>query len=217
MNSSNQNPPIDPAVADFFRAVGVAEREGKAAGAAALEAIPRLVRACYQSDSGQAVVIAAALASIYNGDCAPAVQLDQIRRLDWSLQKDLAAVILGVGHMGCPDTAIADAFRAIGGETALAELHWHTTGGPHRQALARLCRFIHQNAACSTAQHLRQLLASISHGEPANLSRLNFMDDGLSKDFVRVLDALFGRDQGCLHIEDIAKAFTTEGISLQPN
>ena len=83
-------------------------------------AMRRLARAVYGHDNSQALTVAAALASIYNGDCARPVQLDEIRWLDWSLQVDLVTLMLGTGHSGFEDVKIAEAFRELAGQDGVS-------------------------------------------------------------------------------------------------
>ncbi len=207
MTTPHRSPEEQAALKEFFAAITIADKEGKAAAAAGRDALPRLARAAYGHDNSQATIITRCLASCYNGSEALEVRLDDIRGLDWSLQKDLVAVILGCGKEGFSDKEIRHAFvEAAGSEAGADWLHWWTTGGAHRDALNRLVEFIRGHSAASSGRGLRALLASIVQGEPADLSRLNYMDDELTKDFLLVLSALFGRDQGMLYIEDVKGA-----------
>ena len=211
MNTTDPSPAHTPeeqaAIREFIATVKEAN-EGRAAYAKqAPEAMRRLARAVYGHDNSQAQTVAACLASICNGSDARPVRLDEIRHLDWSLQKDLLAVMIGTGHSEFEDTDIRKAFEEIGGQAAVDWFHWHTTGGPHRDALARLVVFITANRDASSGRALRELLGSIVVSKnDTSLSRLGYIDDEHTRDFVLILDGLYGRDQGTLHMEDIAEA-----------
>lgn len=202
------------AVHNFFAKAAAAAAQKEQFGCAAPAAALRLARACYGHDNGQAVRIAACLASIYNGSEAPGVRLDEIRWLDWELQRDLITVLIGTGHAGFEDSAICEAFREVGGESAVEWLHWHTTGGPHRAALRRLVDFIRDNEQSSTASELRAALRSLYDGSAKwEIRRLSYLGDEFAPDLVWVIDGLWGRDARKLEPEDIAKAFQAAGIS----
>jgi hypothetical protein len=207
MTEKIHTPEETAALHEFFASVKEAN-EGRAAYAKqAPEAMQRLARAIYGHDNSQAQTVAACLASIYNGSEARPVRLDEIRHLDWSLQKDLLAVMIGTGHSDFEDTDIRKAFEELAGQAAVEWFHWYTTGGPHRAALTRLVAFIAANRDASSGRALRDLLLSIVISKnDTSLSRLGYIDDEHTKDFVLVLDGLFGRDQGHLHVEDIDAA-----------
>src|SRR5687768_15081900 len=84
--------------AAFLSAASAAQAEQDAFGSHAPAAMERLAKACYGHDNSQAQTVAACLASIYNGSEARPVRLDEIRCLDWSLQRDLIVVMVGTGH-----------------------------------------------------------------------------------------------------------------------
>jgi hypothetical protein len=196
----------------FFQAAKSAQDEQARFGAAARDAVRRLAKAVYGHDNSQALTVAAALASIYNGSDARPVRLDELRWLDWSLQRDLVTVLIGTGHGAFEDKDIREAFREVGGDAAVTWFHWYITGGANRKALEQLVAFIVQNRDSSSARALITLFRSIVHGgKGADLSRLNYMGDELTAPFVMVLDGLWGRDQGALHVEDIPKAFQDAG------
>ena len=196
------------AINDFIAAI----KEGEAGRAPyikeAPEAMRRLARTVYGHNNRQALIVTACLASIYNGGNARPVQLDEIRHLDWFLLKDLLAVMVGTGHgEQFSDQDIRRAFEEVGGKDAVESLHWYTTGGPHRAALERLVSYIRENRAASSARVLRDLLVSIGDSKAtASLAGLNYIDDDHTKDFVLVIDGLFGRDKGSLSIEDISES-----------
>lgn len=78
-------------------------------------------------ESDQAATVLGALASIYNGSTAPAVRLDELRWLAWHHQKDLMAVLFGIGSVDTPDTLIREAFNSAGGSAAVSFLHLHVS------------------------------------------------------------------------------------------
>jgi hypothetical protein len=207
------------AIKEFFAAVAVAHNAQQKFGNAAPAALDRLVAAIYPHDNSQAVTAARCLASIYNGSCALGVRLDEIRWLDWSLQQDLITVMLGTGHAGFEDSDIRKAFERAGGEAAVEWLHWHTSGGPHKAALRSLITFIKENRHSSTGKALLSIFRSLqSRSVGAQLSALNYMGEyengrDISHDVILVMGGLFGRDQGCLHLEDIPDAFAAAGIA----
>lgn len=208
MTSDSHSPEEKAAIAEFISAVKESTKARAQYAKEAPDAMLRLARAVYGHDNSQAQTVAACLASIYNGDCARPVQLDAIRHLDWSLLKDLLAVMIGTGHSEAfKDVDIRHAFEEVGGAAGVEWLHWYTTGGPHRAALKRLVTYIRENGEASSGRVLRELLASIGdRNATASIGRLNYLDDNHTKDFVLILDGLFGRDQGILHIEDITDA-----------
>lgn len=163
--------------------------------------------------SGQCEVVLRWLASIYNGSEAPAIELDEIRRLDWSLREDLLAVVLGCGQGDFSDVEIRKAFDRVGGQEAVDRLHAVTCNNVQVAALARLVAFIRKNQGASSAKALRSLLAStIGTGATCDLSRLGFIDDEHTADVMTVLVALYGRDRGKLYVENVRDALENAGL-----
>lgn len=115
------------ALTELRAAIWLGRTEIPQAGAAGLEALERLARVVTNGATDQTGVIMSWLASVYNGGEALKVQLDDIRRLDWSLRKDLLAVVLGCSQGAFSDTEIRHALRRAGGEAAVERLHWYTT------------------------------------------------------------------------------------------
>jgi hypothetical protein len=208
--TATRTPEEQAALDEFFRAIGTASREAKAIVAEARPALERLVEASYGKDNGQACIITRWLASIYNGDEAQPVQLDEIRRLDWSLQRDLVAVMRGIGNEGFPDTEIRAAYERRAGRNGADWLHYWTTGQAHRDALRRLVDFAAHHRGCSTAKAIVDFLRSIAgNGGTADLSRLGYMDDAHTRDLCTVMRGLYGRDQGQLYTDDITAALNS--------
>jgi hypothetical protein len=105
MNSNSSPKPVrspeeQAVIDDFIKQMHAADKGSKQAAAAGLEALPRLAKACYRETGSQAGIVMGWLASRYNGSEALPVRLDDINGLDWSLAKDLVAVILGCGRTG---------------------------------------------------------------------------------------------------------------------
>lgn len=214
-NSEGQGNDDQDAIEAFtslFKEAAVAQKERDAFGRAAKAAAVRLAKACYGHDNSQAVTVAAALASIYNGSDALGVRLDELRWLDWQLQRDLITVLIGTGHAGFEDHHIRAAFHEAGGDRAVEWFHWHITGGPQRAALKRLVTFIAEDRHCSSANTLRQALRSIYNGNTSLvLGRLSYLTD-LGEDFARVLDGVIGRHSGTIREDAIEDAFKAAGI-----
>jgi hypothetical protein len=122
----------NPALDAFFAEAATANRESSIAAAAGLEALARVVHAAWSSrTSGQSVRLMRILASLYNGTEAEPIDLaDATGGLDWSLKKDICAVILGKGLDGFPDTKIRDAFREVGGAAGVTFLHEQVSWRP---------------------------------------------------------------------------------------
>lgn len=185
-----------------------------AAGAAAKgrTSLARLVDVAL-GHSGQCDVVLRWLASIYNSSEAPAVELDEIRRLDWSLREDLLAVVLGCGQGDFSDEEIRKAFDRVGGQEAVDRLHAITCNNAQVRALARLVEFARKHRESSSGKALRSLLASIvSKSEHADLNMLGYMDDEHTADVMTVLDALYGRNRGKLYVENVADALRSAGL-----
>jgi len=183
-----------------------------AAAAKGREALPRLVDAAL-GYSGQSDVVLRWLASIYNGSEAPAVELDEIRRLDWALREDLLAVVLGCAQGDFSDVEIRKAFAAAGGQEAVDRLHALVGNSAQERALARLVQFIHDHQGDATAKALRSMLAStFGNVATCDLGRLTYVADEIRADVAAVLDGLFGRDRGKLTPAAVRDALTNAGL-----
>ena len=199
------------ALASLFASLAEVQVNRGRIAAAAPAAMMRLAEATYGHDNGQAQIVAACLASIYNGADARPVRLDQIRGLDWELQQDLIIVMLGTGHGEFPDTAIREAFEEVGGPAAVDWFHWYTTGGPHRAALTRIVTHIAANPTSATASALRATIQSLyNRRTPVDL---RFFEDGeYGEDLALVVDGVIGRDRGVIGSTDIETAFEKANI-----
>ncbi len=211
-DSGDPDPIAD--VTAFFAAAAAAKAEQDAFGARAQDAMKRLAKACYGHDNSQAQTVASCLASIYNGEDARPVRLDEIRWLDWALQRDLVVVLVGTGHAGFKDSDIREAFEKIGGQAAVDWFHWWTCGGPHKAALRRLVVFVKENSNSSSAGTVRNALRSIYNGTTAlSVGKLTYLGDELGRDFALVLDGIIGRNSGAVLENDIESAFKSAGLA----
>jgi len=127
------DPDKQAAIDELREALRLGRTEIPRAGADGLAALERLARVVANSSTDQTGVIMSWLASVYNGGEALRVQLDDIRRLDWALRKDLLAVVLGCSQGAFSDTEIRKALLRAGGEAAVDRLHWYTTREEHHE------------------------------------------------------------------------------------
>lgn len=207
-----RSPEEQAAVAEFLSDMKRLRGAAVDAAAKGRAALPRLADAAL-GHGGQSDVVLRWLASIYNGSEAPAVELDEIRRLDWSLREDLLAVVLGCAQGDFSDVEIRKAFDAAGGQEAVDRLHAVTGNNAQVRALARLVQFIRGHEGDATAKALRSLLAStFGDGATCDLGRLTYIDDELRGDAFAVLDALFGRNRGKLQTGDVRDALKNAGL-----
>lgn len=118
---------MDPTTSEVLKDLFRTKRAQENAVPEGLAALERLAKAVVHRDSGQAVVIRRFLLSLFNGE-NERVDLSEVMRLDWALRKDLCSVILTVGSVGFPDTAIREAFAKHGGvDWFLAEVSSSTS------------------------------------------------------------------------------------------
>lgn len=208
----DRTPEEEAGVQEFLAILRQGTVASDKAAKAGREALPRLVTVAL-GYSGQSDVVLRWLASIYNGSEAPQIELDEIRRLDWSLREDLLAVMLGCAQGNFSDVEIRHAFDAAGGQEAVDRLHAVTCNNAQVRALARLVEFARKHRESSSGKALRGLLASIvSKSEHADLNMLGYMDDELTNDVMTVLVALYGRDKGKLYVENVADALRAAGL-----
>lgn len=85
------------ALDEFFAAVRTAAREADAAVTTAKPALERLASAITGHDHGQAIRARAILISLYTGGTVLA-DVSDLLTLDWSLRRDLCAVLLAFNH-----------------------------------------------------------------------------------------------------------------------
>lgn len=140
--------------------------------AACLEAARRLAAFAWtqRHQTDDATTVARALASIYNGEHARRVRLDELRWLPWPHGRDLTMVMLGTGLEGTDDTHIRKAFHAAGGQPAVDWLHslldYQEPEHP-AEAAARVRRVLTETARTWRAAHRTDYLdtAAKSHIE----------------------------------------------------
>jgi len=216
MPTTPRDPEEEKHLKQFFADMAVVAKEAPIAAAAGRAALARVVRAVWQHrTSGQSESLIRILASLYNGSSALPVDIAyHTSGLDWTLKKDICAVILGKGLDGFPDTEIREEFRRAGGEAAVDWLHWHTTGGPARAALDRLVQFCLENKFASTARMLRSAMRSLhGSGGAVDLQALSRASDDITGDFLLVLDASIGSRHGIICDAHVAEAFERAGGS----
>jgi hypothetical protein len=116
------------ALDDFFRGMGASKKEHRAAAITALEALPRLI-AIMPQRTGQSYKVRSLLYSLWNGQ---ATSLSDVMNLDWSIRKDVCAVVLGFGfedettHLWYDE--ISDALKAAGQFQWFLEAHGESEG-----------------------------------------------------------------------------------------
>ncbi|HYD83730.1 MAG TPA: hypothetical protein VEA63_06745 [Opitutus sp.] len=83
----------EAAFANFFATVRATARESDAAVLAAKPALERIAQAVVGRDNGQALRVRSILLSLYTGG-AMLADVSDLMTLDWSLRRDLCAVLL---------------------------------------------------------------------------------------------------------------------------
>lgn len=124
------------ALTEFLATVRTAARESDAAVVAAKPALTRLTEAIVGRDNGQALRVRSILISVYTGGSALA-DISNLMALDWSLRRDLCAVLLAFGHGEFGYDYMKTAFEHAGDRDA----HWFLGAAPDpierlREALA---------------------------------------------------------------------------------
>lgn len=107
----------DAALAEFFATVRAEARESESAVARAKPALGRLAAAIVGRDNGQALRVRAILISLYTGGSMLA-DVSDLMALDWSLRKDLCAVLLAFGHGEFGYDYLKNAFERAGDRDA---------------------------------------------------------------------------------------------------
>ncbi len=178
---------------DFFAAVRSAAHESAGAVSKAKPALARIASAIVGRDHGNALRVRAILVSLYTGGSILA-EVSDLMALDWSLRKDLCAVLLAFGHGDFGDEYLKAALENAGDHDA----RWFLDAAPEpderlREALA----FAKPGSFATTPRTLAErgiaeFLLSLFAGEPVNLRRaLQSLDRaraalvvGLTSDFV---------------------------------
>ncbi|HEY0945047.1 MAG TPA: hypothetical protein VGD81_07250 [Opitutaceae bacterium] len=107
----------DAALKEFITAVRTAARESDAAVDAAKPALARLAAAIAGHDHGQALRARSILISLYTGGSALA-DVSDLMTLDWTLRRDLCAVLLAFGHGEFGYEYLKSAFEQAGDRDA---------------------------------------------------------------------------------------------------
>ena len=102
------------ALDEFLAAVRTTAREADAAVTTAKPALERLASAIAGHDHGQAIRARAILTSLYTGGTALA-DVSDLLSLDWSLRRDLCAVLLAFNHGEFSYDYLLDAFEVTFG------------------------------------------------------------------------------------------------------
>ncbi|AHF94143.1 hypothetical protein OPIT5_06390 [Opitutaceae bacterium TAV5] len=120
--NSHSVPPSDEAdrkaaLNEFFAAVRTAAREADDAVTAAKPALERLASAIAGHDHGQAVRARSILISLYTGGTMLA-DVSDLLALDWTLRRDLCAVLLAFNHGEFSYDYLRAAFERAGDKNA---------------------------------------------------------------------------------------------------
>ncbi len=181
------------AIIVFFAAMKTAAHESETAVAEAKPALARIASAIVGHDNGQALRVRAILVSLYTGGSILA-EVSDLMALDWSLRKDLCAVLLAFGHGEFGYEYLKAAFENAGDHDA----RWFLDAAPEpderlREALA----FAKPGSLGTTPRTLTErgvaeFLLSLFAGDPVNLqSALRSLDRtraalvvGLASDYI---------------------------------
>jgi hypothetical protein len=98
---------------EFLDLIRTAKTESDVAVVAAKPALARIACSVVGHDHGQALRVRAILRSIYSGGSILA-DVSDLMALDWSLRKDLCAVLLAFGHGDFEYTYMRSAFEEAG-------------------------------------------------------------------------------------------------------
>lgn len=93
------------AAREFWREINRMEAEARGAAAEARTAMERLAKVCQSRDTSGAIVVRDILYSAFSGG-ATRCDLGRLGTLDWSVRKDVLAVLLAVNMPGFPDEEI---------------------------------------------------------------------------------------------------------------
>lgn len=167
------------ALDEFFAAVRAAARESEAAVASAKPALARIAQAIAGHDNSQALRVRQILLSLYSGGSVLA-DVSDLLTLDWSLRRDLCAVMLAFNHGEFSYETVAAAFEQAGDR----HCRWFLGAAPNpgmrlREALA----FAKAGPLTSTPRTLTErgvaeVLLSICAGHRVDLSAsLRSLDD----------------------------------------
>ena len=204
----------DRIVAEFFAAVRAAARESQLAVAKAKPALNRIASAIVHRDNSQALHVRSILVSLYTGGSILA-DVSDLMALDWSLRKDLCAVLLAFGHGEFGYEYLKTAFETAGDRDA----QWLLDAAPDAERLREALTFAKSGSLATTPRTLTErgiaeFVLSLFTGSPVRLqSALRSLDQshaalvlGLVADFIAarfddatadVVREFFGEDTHC--------------------
>lgn len=169
MNSTTDGA-ADEALNEFFAMIRTASRESSAAVADAKPALARITAAITDRDSGQALRARSILISLYTGGAVLA-DVSELMALDWSLRKDLCAVLLAFGHGEFGYDYMKSAFENAGDHNA----QWFLSAAPEpEECLREALAFAKAGAVATTPrtlteQGMARFLLSLFAGVPVKL------------------------------------------------
>jgi len=189
----------ETALTDFFHSVRLAIAESGAAVAAAKSALGRITKAIARRDNSQALRVRSLLISLYAGGDALA-DVSDLMGLDWTMRKDVCAVLLAFGHGGFDHEYIKTAFEQAGDIDA----EWFHAAAPQpRNRLHEALDFAragHSRESHTSGAAMGRLLVSIFAGMPVDLHEtLKTFDAERSK---LVLDIISGYLSGYFDFAD---------------
>ncbi len=167
------------ALDEFFSAVRAAARESDAAVAAAKPALERLADAIAGRDHGQAIRVRSILISLYTGGTVLA-DVSDLLALDWTLRRDLCAVLLAFNHGEFSYDYLRAAFERAGDKNA----RWFLGAANNpRERLHEALTFAKPGPLDTTPRTLSEkgvagFVASLFTGRPVDL---NFAMQGLDE------------------------------------
>lgn len=159
------------ALDEFFAAVRTAARETDAAVTAAKPALERLAFAIAGHDNGQAIRARSILISLYTGGTMLA-DVSDLLALDWTLRRDLCAVLLAFNHGEFSYDYMRAAFERAGDRNA----RWFLTAANNpRERLHEALAFakpgpLDMAPRSSSEKDVAGFLASLFTGRPVDLA-----------------------------------------------
>jgi hypothetical protein len=162
----------------------------------ALAALNRLARlVCTHTGTGQSERILSWLASLYNGNDYPRVDLAWVAgHTDPNVRIDLACVFLSVGT-AFPDSQIREALRAAGGDDAVNRLHNRSNTATAHLTLKHLVEWALENPLESHT--IRKVLQSLTSNQDSpqhtrvsvDLSQLQHVHSKVRPALLSIIDA----------------------------
>ncbi len=159
------------ALDEFFAAVRSAAREADAAVTAAKPALDRLASAIAGHDHGQAIRARSILISLYTGGTMLA-DVSDLLALDWTLRRDLCAVLLAFNHGEFSYDYMRAAFERAGDRNA----RWFLSAANNpRERLREALDFakpgpLDTTPRSSSEKGVAGFIASLFAGQPVDLA-----------------------------------------------